>query len=792
MRNLYLTFLMCAIFALAAYADPVTVEQARQAALRHIAESSNATGGSAKAKSGSITLTLAKTAMQASPGGGETPLYYVFNRDGDSGMVIVAGDDSMRPILAYTDKGRFDEANVNPGMAWWLEAMAHATQSITEGTVNAAETRAPTTGGRSVAPLIQTQWDQGGVFQLLCPDDYVHGGKSLTGCVATAMAQIMYYHKWPVAETKDIPAYQMSNGELIAGANPVTLDWDAMQSTYTGSEAEDDPSALAVAQLMVLCGKSVKMSYSSSASGAASESVPAALKEYFDYDGAAHMVYRDEYANADWEKMIYDELAAKRPVYLSGTSISGTSVVGHAFVCDGYDGEGLFHINWGWGGMSDGFFRLTLLNPDGHGTGGNNGSGGFNMDEGAIIGIQPNQGGTSQEVAQMTLDHFAATEETVTRNSVYGSFSVPVNAACWNNTSQTLSVELGLAYYDESNEMVGEPSGLGSYSPDTGYGLSYDELSMGDGIKEGTYYVKFVHKVNGSDEWTLMKNADKHYLELQVNGTTATIVNHAPQQDFVVNDVNVQGNMSVGSQQTFTYNITNTGNTYTQKVTFFVNKEIVSQIGLNLDPGATDDYVFSWTPAREGTYEIGLATGDGTEIITSQKVTIGEAKSHELDVTFQFDDAEGSEILGYEVSGNSIKGTMSVTNKGEEDFLDNITCRLYFDGGDHKLYPASSNTIFVEVKARESVDVPFEFSDLDYSKRYMVIVNYMSAGEYAPDIRSSFITLKDNSNGIEGVEVDGEAETDQPVYNLQGVRMPDGVSLPKGIYIKGGKKIVVK
>ena len=223
-----------------------------------------------------------------------------------------------------------------------------------------------------------------------------------------------------------------------------------------------------------------------------------------------------------------------------------------------------------------------------------------------------------------------------------------------------------------------------------------------------------------------------------------------------------------------------------------MNKEIVSQIGLNLDPGATDDYVFSWTPAREGTYEIGLATGDGTEIITSQKVTIGEAKSHELDVTFQFDDATGSEILGYEVSGNSIKGTMSVTNKGEEDFLDNITCRLYFDDGDHKLYPASSNTIFVEAKAGESVDVPFEFSDLDYSKRYMVIVNYMSAGEYAPDIRSSFITLKDNSSGIEGVEVDGEAETDQPVYNLQGVRMPDGASLPKGIYIKGGKKIVVK
>lgn len=716
-------------------------------------------------------------------------LYYVFNVGNGKGFVIVAGDDAVTPILAYADRGDFSEREMAPAAKAMLESYAQQIEMIQQ---NPSLAVAASTSYAAIAPMVETQWNQMEPYNYMCPTITGEPGRSVTGCVATAMAQIMYYHKWPVAETKAIPAYQMSTGELIAGADPVTLDWDAMQLTYTGSEAEDDPAALAVAQLMVLCGKSVKMNYSYNSSGAGDGAMLNALKSYFDYDGAACLVYREDYANADWEKMVYDELAAQRPVYLSGFSESASGQVGHAFVCDGYDGQGLFHINWGWGGMSDGFFRLTLLNPDDHGTGGNNGSGGFSMDEGAIIGIQPNQGGTSQEVAQMTLDHFAATEETVTRNSIFGSFSVPVNAACWNNTSQTLSVELGLAYYDESNEMVGEPSGLGSYSLDTGYGLSYDELSMGDGIKEGTYYVKFVHKVNGSDEWTLMKNADKHYLELQVNGTTATIVNHAPQQDFVVNDVNVQGNMSVGSQQTFTYNITNTGNTYTQKVTFFVNKEIVSQIGLNLDPGATDDYVFSWTPAREGTYEIGLATGDGTEIITSQKVTIGEAKSHELDVTFQFDDATGSEILGYEVSGNSIKGTMSVINKGEEDFMDHITCGLYFDGGDHYLYLVSSNKIFVEAKAGESVDVPFEFPDLDYSKRYMVIVEYMSAGEYAPDIRSSFITLKDNPSGIEGVEVDGEAETDQPVYNLQGVRMPDGVSLPKGIYIKGGKKIVVK
>ena len=317
-------------------------------------------------------------------------------------------------------------------------------------------------------------------------------------------------------------------------------------------------------------------------------------------------------------------------------------------------------------------------------------------------------------------------------------------------------------------------------------------MPMGKGIKDGTYYVKFVHKVNGSDEWTLLKNADKHYLELQVKGNTATIVNHAPQQDFVVNDVNVQGNMSVGSKQTFTYNITNTGNTYTQEVTFFVNNEIISQIGLNLDPGATDDYVFSWTPAREGTYEIGLATGDGTEIITSQKVTIGEAKSYEMDITIKVDDCEGNQSMGYKVAGNTIKGVMEVTNLGAHDYVDDITCLLYYNGNDGYMYLTNSSIIPAEVKAGETVDVPFEFANLDYSKLYALIVYYNTEGHLSEETISGYYKLIDNSTAIEGIEASGEEQADQPVYNLQGVRMPDGASLPKGIYIRGGKKFVVK
>ncbi|HIZ68541.1 MAG TPA: C10 family peptidase [Candidatus Prevotella avicola] len=718
-------------------------------------------------------------------------LYYVFNVGNDKGFVIVAGDDAVSPILAYADCGDFSEREMAPAAKAMLENYAQQIEMIQQ---DPSLSVAAATSYAAIAPMVETQWNQMEPYNYMCPTISGEEEQSVTGCVATAMAQIIYYHKYPVEQTKPIPAYQLSSGDVIPGADPVTLNWDAMQLSYTGSEAVDDPSALAVAQLMVLCGKSVKMSYSSSASSAASESVPAALKEYFDYDGAAHMVYRDEYANADWEKMIYDELAAKRPVYLSGRSVSGTSEVGHAFVCDGYDGEGLFHINWGWGGMSDGFFRLTLLNPSDHGTGGNNGSGGYNLDQGAIIGIQPNQGGTSQEVAQMTLASFASTKETVTRNSSFAGFAVPVNATCWNMTSQTFNVEVGLACYDDSDEMVGEPTTLAVTDIGPGYGFSFEEdpLTMGTRIADGIYYVKFVHKVNGADAWTLMKNANKYYLELRVNGNTATVINHAPQEDFVVNSVDVQGNKSVGSKQTFTYNITNTGDTYTQGVIFFVNNEIISQIGLNLDPGATDDYVFSWTPTREGTFNVGLATADGTEIITSQDVTIGEAKAYNLSLSFKVDNCTGNEIVDYEVTGNVIKGVMQVTNLGEYDYVDDITCLLCYDGNDNYMYLENSSLIPAEVKAGETVDVPFEFANLNYSKRYALVVYYNTEGHLSERIISGYYKLIDNSTAIEGIEASGEEQADQPVYNLQGVRMPDGASLPKGIYIKGGKKIVVK
>lgn len=713
-------------------------------------------------------------------------LYYVFNVGNDKGFVIVAGDDAVSPILAYADRGDFSEREMAPAAKAMLESYAQQIEMIQQ---NPSLAVAASTSYAAIAPMVESQWNQSEPYNYMCPTIEGEPGRSVTGCVATAMAQIMYYHKWPVAETKAIPAYQMSNGELIAGANSVTLDWDAMQSTYTGSEAEDDPAAKAVAQLMVLCGKGVQMAYSYYSSGAGDGAVVNALKSYFDYDGAIHRISRADYANADWEKAIYDELAAQRPVYLSGTSLSASGTVGHAFVCDGYDGQGLFHINWGWGGMSDGFFRLTLLNPDDHGTGGNNGSGGYSMGEAAIIGIQPNQGGTLQETAELTLETFSCTAESVERNSFAAGFSLPLNLSMWNLTSQALAVEVGIAIYDDNNQQWGMMElGLSDPALATSHGWGGTaQLTVGTRITDGTYTLRLVHKVNGSDEWTLLKNADKYYLEMRVSGNKATITNHAPNSGIAVNRTDLRGNLSVGSLQTFTYNITNSGDTYTQDIAFFVNDDILSGIGLNLDPGATDDYIFSWTPERKGTYCVGLANATTGEILYAEQYTVEEAKEYQLNFTYTVDGMEDNTV-----SGNSIRGTIHATNNGEEDYRDYLVCYLgYIDG--RTIYLTQQTAPFAEIPAGGTVDVPFEFTGLDGSLTYAVVVGYTTEGQLFNDQQDcQFGPIILDTTAIEGIEVEEETEADQPVYNLQGVRMPDGVSLPKGIYIKGGKKIVVK
>lgn len=287
--------------------------------------------------------------------------YYVFNAEAGGGFVIVAGDDRMPEILGYSDHGNLDHIPVNmKSLLDYYHDVALHLDNITEKRI-ANSNRAAMT---DIAPLVTTHWDQRAPYNSQCP--IIDGARPLTGCVATAMAQVINYNKWPQEETTSVPAYVTDTRNFfLPELPPTTFDWDNMDSE-------------SIARLMLYCGQSVAMDYCNDygESGANTGLVPKALMKVFGYSTLTKFVDASSYSKDEWENLLYNELTEDRPVLYGGYGSEG----GHAFVVDGYQ-DGRFHVNWGWGGSADGFFLLQLLGPEDNGM--------FSSGQHAIIGIRP-------------------------------------------------------------------------------------------------------------------------------------------------------------------------------------------------------------------------------------------------------------------------------------------------------------------------------------------------------------------------------------------------------------------
>ena len=233
-------------------------------------------------------------------------------------------------------------------------------------------------------------WDQSAPYNDLCPE--YNGTRSVTGCVATAMAQVMRYHKYP-AKGKGSNSYTSQTLALAASFDfaSTTFDWDNMLPQYVSGSYTDD-QAKAVATLMYACGVSVDMDYTPDDSGAMPYAAAEALINNFEYSSNIRFLQRDYYQYAEWMDLIKTEISNSRPIMYDGQSTEG----GHEFVFDGYDENDMVHVNWGWSGVNDGYFAISALAPSSLGIGGGtNLGGGFSSDQGMIIGIQPSSEGTS-------------------------------------------------------------------------------------------------------------------------------------------------------------------------------------------------------------------------------------------------------------------------------------------------------------------------------------------------------------------------------------------------------------
>lgn len=367
------------------------------------------------------------------------PGVYVFNRPGDKGFLVVAADDGVdNMLLGYSTNGKFDAATANESMLWWLQKYASEVDIAANTPPAPVKIKTAVAERADIAPMLTTKWNQDSPYNDLCP--YPVGGDTRcpTGCVATAMAQVMNYHEWPDKGTGH-HSYICKNVEqqLSCDFSSTTFAWSDMADDY--DKVTTDEQKQAVATLMYAVGVSIDMNYGPRGSGSNYFEGASAMVKYFDYDKGLQILERQYYPLDQWMQVIYDELSAGRPVLYGGQN----SEDGHAFVFDGYASGDYVHVNWGWGGVSNGYFLVTALDPSTQGIGGS--SAGYNLEQDMIIGIQRPVEGSKIVPTVRFINGFGVAASVVARNS---NVVVTDSHGIFNGSTGEITITPGLKLVD--------------------------------------------------------------------------------------------------------------------------------------------------------------------------------------------------------------------------------------------------------------------------------------------------------------------------------------------------------
>ena len=483
-KSLLLTFAACTM-ASGLWAAPLSPEQALQRATM------TTRGGNAG------NLRLAFTGYQSN---GEAALY-VFNKNSAEGYLLVSADDCAMPVLGYADEGSFKESEMSPTMKWWLSEYA---RQIEYAVANGGGTYVPyatRADRKAIAPMIKSKWNQNSPYNDMTPT--VNGQHCVTGCVATSTAQVMNYWKYPEIGTGSSTAYVYGNDgsetEVSMNYSEQKFDWANMLDVYNSNATEAQKNA--VAYLMKAAGYGVHMSYTSNESGAGSLYVAGTLVENFKYNKNLRYCERNYFNATDWDNMLYQELAEGRPIVYGGSSTEG----GHSFVCDGYNTDGYYHFNWGWGGMSDGYFAINALNPMSLGIGAN--GGGYNFHQDIVIGIQPETGpykGVAFELDALT-GSMSGNKLSLNVEGLY-NYSGMAQTFAMGATIEPVAPTTGTV----KTVMFEQYSNL---TLDVLYGwqeVSFD-VAMGTSLANGTYKVTLCYQKAGTSEWLPVEAPNNGY-----------------------------------------------------------------------------------------------------------------------------------------------------------------------------------------------------------------------------------------------------------------------------------------
>ncbi len=491
-----------------------------------------------------------------------TGYFYVYNIGNNQGFVIVSGDDATKSILAYSDETSFPTSNIPANLQYWLDfyktEIKYAQQTAIS-TTSVENSTLSNSGTVLVQPLLaNTKWDQTAPYNLFCPFSSADNERSLTGCVATSMAQIMKHNQWPTTGTGSYSYTDGTNGTLTANFGNTTYDWASMSDNY-GSVSTTLKQDSAVAKLMYHCGVSVSMNYSPSGSSATVGDAAIALKNYFGYDTDLNIYIRDFYTSTEWKNMIKAELNASRLVLYGGN----TGTYGHAFVCDGYDSNDLFHINWGWSGYYNGYFELSVLNPPPSES--TSYTGGFSQGQQIITGIQKPDGITNPSY-QINMYSLGLTSTKSTISNI-ASQSFGVNFGILNYGANDFTGKFGIGLYKDGVFQKTLSTYPSNVSLQSNYGtpnFTLSGLSL-SGLASGTYKIYCIFRPSTTTSWTIMKGSNvlNNYLNVVVSGTTATISKPTIAPVLTLSQkVALSGKAYCNKTANFTVTVQNTGTEY--------------------------------------------------------------------------------------------------------------------------------------------------------------------------------------------------------------------------------------
>lgn len=577
------TTLILAVGSLTTHAAPIDQQTARQRAATFLK------GNSAikHKRAFNSAVSLKPVDIQSS--------LFAFNIGEKDGFIVISPDDRTEPVLAYSATGHINPENMPENMRAWFQEYANQLAYLEAHPATAAppvSADGEITVKNPISPLLTAAWDQYAPYNLLCPITDA-GRHCVTGCVATAMSQIMYYHQWPDSTIATIPEYITNTYAFQIDSIPagLHLDWANMTNMYQGDESEEQLQAIST--LMLAAGASVKMDYGAKKSLSDFRKVPSALQTYFDYSAQMHYEFRGHYGIDTWEQLVYNELEAGRPVLYVGSSSGGD----HVFIIDGYS-EGLFNINWGWGNVNnEGMYRLSVLKPQNNGAGASTSLDGYNFDQAAIFGIKK-RGKNDKPLS----DAYLTSEITsISGNKVTCYFE--------NNTGLSDTFSYGIGYLDENGAYVDVRSSRAELSMTNDLTATFTISSSGPNdrkLQPGTYHLVPISRLYRGGEWHSSQNPDLDYIEAVVTEDYNVILTRHQPVTKLSAQVEVIGTHLVNEAHTIRVTVTNSGDEYYGRIFLRINRPNeeplkLSEAGITVRKGMSETMDIPYTPTKKDT-----------------------------------------------------------------------------------------------------------------------------------------------------------------------------------------------